>query len=683
MTTATALPPQQGVSACAVASPPQPRWVTWALLALLAGTAALYSWNTAAGGYSDYYATAAKSMSESWKAFFFGSFDPQATITLDKLAGFLIPQALSARIFGFSPASLAVPQIIEGLITILASYLILRKWAGWAAGLGGALIMASTPLLVSMFSHPMEDGMLTMCTTLAILTFQHSLDTHRTVYLMLAGALVGLGFQAKMMQAWLILPALAGVYLIVHTGPLTRKIRDLLFAAAATVSVSLSWMTAIALIPAAARPYIDGSTNNNIFSMVFGYNGFDRFIRGLVPGALGADPGVHPNPGSAAATAPALVTHTPVKLLMPLYAGQIGWLYPLALAGVVLGLVYLHTHRSAPGQGTQLKSGVLLSTALLVSVGSILSVMDLPHAAYLAALTFPLAALAAIGAKLLWHNYAHSSGHLRYALPACVLLQSVWAAALSAPYPGFAPWLAPTIVTTGTAATAVLLRRASRGRASIAHGTARRRSTRAALGLAGCAVLAGPLVWSLSTLNPAHAGTANEAHAGPYTASADARARMTNTLDGGIYGIGLASNRAVSATTAAETAMYRYAVSHSGTTPYAIATDSWRSAAPLILQGGQRVLPIGGYSARIPTPTAAEIRNLVATGSLKYILLTGDGAKSGNATPNIDTIQQWVQRRCSRLPPTAYLQAPKPGDLRSPVRDSLYQCRTSPNLGPR
>lgn len=51
-------------------------------------------------------------MSVSWKAFFFGASDRLATITLDKLAGFLIPQALSARIFGFSPISLAVPQII-------------------------------------------------------------------------------------------------------------------------------------------------------------------------------------------------------------------------------------------------------------------------------------------------------------------------------------------------------------------------------------------------------------------------------------------------------------------------------------------------------------------------------------------------------------------------------------------
>ncbi|MDQ6739619.1 MAG: glycosyltransferase family 39 protein [Actinomycetota bacterium] len=429
----------------------QPRWARWALLALLAGAAALYSANITAGGYSDYYATAAKSMSVSWKAFFFGAFDPQATITLDKLAGFLIPQALSARIFGFSTASLALPQIIEGLMTVLASYLIIRKWAGWGAGLAGALIMASTPLLASMFSHPMEDSLLTMCTTLAILAFQHSLDTHRTGYLLLCGGLDGVGFQAKMMQAWLILPALAAIYLIMQTGPVVKKLRDLLAAATVTAAVSLSWMSVIALTPATARPYIDGSTNNNIFSMVFGYNGFNRFIPGFIPGALGADPGI-PSSGSTTVPVPVLISHTPVKLFLPPYATQIGWLYPLAVAGIILGLLYLHTPRTHPGpivpglivteQTVKLKTGVLLPLVLLVSVGSVLSVMGLPHTAYLAALTFPLAALAAIGAKLLWHNYRHSTGRLRYALSAYVLVQSIWAALLSSAYPGFVPWLA-------------------------------------------------------------------------------------------------------------------------------------------------------------------------------------------------------------------------------------------------
>ncbi|MEO8907782.1 MAG: glycosyltransferase family 39 protein, partial [Microbacteriaceae bacterium] len=133
-------------------------WALWALAGIVLVSAVLYTWNINTGGFSDYYATAAKSMSESWRAFFFGGFDPQSTITLDKLSGFLIPQALSARLFGFSVWSLAVPQVLEGMVTVVATYYIVSRWIGSAGGLLAATIMAFTPLMVSMFAHPMEDG---------------------------------------------------------------------------------------------------------------------------------------------------------------------------------------------------------------------------------------------------------------------------------------------------------------------------------------------------------------------------------------------------------------------------------------------------------------------------------------------------------------------------------------------
>ena len=63
---------------------------------------------SAEAGLAPFYSVAVKSMSVSWKAFFYGAFDPKATITIDKLAGSFLPQALSARIFGFHPWSLAL-----------------------------------------------------------------------------------------------------------------------------------------------------------------------------------------------------------------------------------------------------------------------------------------------------------------------------------------------------------------------------------------------------------------------------------------------------------------------------------------------------------------------------------------------------------------------------------------------
>jgi 4-amino-4-deoxy-L-arabinose transferase-like glycosyltransferase len=124
----------------------QPAWARPTLLGVAAVAALLYAWNIADAGLAPFYSVAVKSMSESWKAFFYGAFDPAATITIDKLAGSILPQALSARIFGFHPWSLALPQVIEGVISVLAMYRVVRRWAGVLPGLLAAVIFTLTPV---------------------------------------------------------------------------------------------------------------------------------------------------------------------------------------------------------------------------------------------------------------------------------------------------------------------------------------------------------------------------------------------------------------------------------------------------------------------------------------------------------------------------------------------------------
>jgi 4-amino-4-deoxy-L-arabinose transferase-like glycosyltransferase len=162
-------------------------------------------------------------MSVSWKATFYGAFDPNATITIDKLAGSFLPQALSARIFGFHPWSLALPQVIEGVVSVLVMYRVVRRRAGPAAGLLAAGIFAATPIAASMFGHSMEDGALTMCVVLAADSWQRAVMEGRLRSLCWAGVWVGLGFQAKMLQAWIILPALGLGYLLAAPGGWTLR----------------------------------------------------------------------------------------------------------------------------------------------------------------------------------------------------------------------------------------------------------------------------------------------------------------------------------------------------------------------------------------------------------------------------------------------------------------------------
>ncbi|WP_327064836.1 ArnT family glycosyltransferase [Kitasatospora sp. NBC_01302] len=263
----------------------QPRWARPVLLAIAAFATALYSWNITTAGYALFYSNSVRSMSVSWKAWLFGAMDPGATITLDKIPGSFAVQALFVRLFGFHQWSVTLPQVIEGVIAVLVLYRVVRRWAGPAAGLIASAVFALTPVVASMFGHSMEDGALTCCLVLAVDRFQVAVAQGRLRSLVWAGVWVGVGFQMKMMQAWMVLPAFGLAYLLVAPGPLRRRVWHAVVAGAVCAAVSVTWVAMMELVPAKDRPYVDGSTNNSAIAMVFGYNGLDRF--GIhIPGAV-------------------------------------------------------------------------------------------------------------------------------------------------------------------------------------------------------------------------------------------------------------------------------------------------------------------------------------------------------------------------------------------------------------
>ena len=419
----------------------QPAWARPVLIGIAAVAAFLYAWNITQAGLAPFYSVAVKSMSESWRAFFYGAFDPKATITIDKLAGSFLPQALSARIFGFHPWSLALPQVIEGVISVLVMYRVVRRWAGVMPGLLAAALFTLTPIAASMFGHSMEDGALTLCLVLAADAYQRAVMEARLRSLIWSGVWVGLGFQAKMMQAWMILPALAIGYLIAAPAPLRRRIGQLSVAGVVMLAVSLSWIALYTFTPASDRPYVDGSTDNSAAAMVFGYNGLERF--GIsIPGAVTSGPGVSAGRGgagggqpsgtgpvlapggtgsgtgssatgssppggtgtgstgtgggAAATGAPAAFQRTAgssfgqgwTKLLGSDYGPEIGWLYPLAILALIFGLLWTWRARRTD----QVRAGFVMWGIWLLTVGLIFSKMStIPHTAYMSSLAPPLA----------------------------------------------------------------------------------------------------------------------------------------------------------------------------------------------------------------------------------------------------------------------------------------------------
>jgi 4-amino-4-deoxy-L-arabinose transferase-like glycosyltransferase len=627
----------------------QPPWARPALLAIAALAALLYAWNITDAGLAPFYSVAVKSMSESWKAFFYGAFDPQATITIDKLAGSFLPQALSARLFGFHPWSLALPQVIEGVISVLVMYRVVRRWAGVTSGLLAALLFTLTPIAASMFGHSMEDGALTLCLVLAADACQRAVLEGRLRSLLWAAAWIGIGFQAKMLQAWIAVPALVIAYLLCAPTRLQKRLWHLAVFAAVTTAVSLSWILLYTLTPAGDRPYIDGSTDNNPFVMVFGYNGLARF--GInVPGAVrfGGRPG---GPGTGAASGFGTGW---TKLLGSTYGPEIAWLYPLAVLALICGLLWTRrTRRDDP-----VRSGFIMWGLWLLTFTLVFSKMSvIPHTAYVASLAPTLAALSGAGIVMFWRAY-HATGPRGWLLPAATAASLAWAAFLWRSYTGFLPWALYGTIAIGVVGLVIMAAARSWQPLPTTTTTPTRLLTAGlALGVFA-AVFAAPATWAASVLDTKYGGSSFNASAGPAGGGGGFGASVGGNFGpGGLLGT-------TDSLTASESDLYNYLTAHRDGASYLMAVNTWTEAAPYILATGQEVMPMGGFSGTVPSPTLPRVQQLVSSGQLKFFLLNGS---AGNTT--MAAVEVWVENSCATVPAKDYA-----GTTGANTGETLYEC---------
>ena len=234
-----------------------------ALAGLLLATALLYLWGLGASGWANsFYSAAAQAGSESWKAFFFGSSDAASSITVDKTPLALWPMGLSVRVFGLSSWSILVPQALEGVAAVGLLYATVRRTTGSAgAGLLAGATMALTPVAVLMFRFNNPDAMLVLLLVASAYATLRAVEASVSAasgasrraarWLALAGALVGLAFLAKMLQSFLVIPALVAVYALYAGVTWRRKLLHLLGAAAGMILAAGWW---IAIVVGCGRP---------------------------------------------------------------------------------------------------------------------------------------------------------------------------------------------------------------------------------------------------------------------------------------------------------------------------------------------------------------------------------------------------------------------------------------------
>jgi 4-amino-4-deoxy-L-arabinose transferase-like glycosyltransferase len=669
-----------------------PRWYRPAFLVMLATVAVLYLWDLTASGYGNtFYAAAVQAGTESWKAWFFGSLDSSSFITVDKPPASLWIMGLSGRIFGFNSWSLLVPQALEGiaaagLLCATVRRAIRRVAGGKAAAVAGliaGMVMALTPAAVLIFRFDNPDALMVLLVVVAGYCVVRALERGRTWWLAGAGVAFGFGFLTKSGEALLNVPAFALAYLVAAPVPFWRRVWQLLEFGLAIVASAGWWIAAVLLTPAADRPYIGGSGDNNPLGVAFGYNGFGRLLGGEGNGGGGGS-GFGGTPG-----------------VLRLFSGEFGlevsWLLPASVV-LLLGAIWVtwRAPRTDPA-----RASLIIFGGWLVSTGLTFAYMKgTIHPYYTVALAPAIGALVGIGAVLLCRQRAARAPVVNGLLALTVAVTCGWGFELLHTDSSFHPSVKYLEVAAAVAAVFLL-------GATAFWFRSRRPVLVAAAALAAAAVAIPATAWALGTAATPHSGSiptavsgssdagfsAGSSGGGPGGGFAGFRSAASTGRAGagpggtagfgpdGASGTPEGLNRQMGANPGVGTSGERVAGSTAGnpgaggtrgnpgagggmggagfggtstssalvkalektTTRWAAAVTGSQSAAQLELaSGGKAVMAMGGFTGSDPAPTLADFEQWVKAGDITYYIAGSTGGGPGGQG-GFSQITAWVE----------------------------------------
>lgn len=598
------------------------------------------------GSLNAYYAATVKSMTTSLAAFVFGSFDPALFVSVDKPAPGLWPQALLAKVIGFGDLAVLLPQALAGIASIMVLTLIVRHTHGDRSGFVAGLALAVAPVAVAVDRNNTMDAELVLVLLVAAWCTLRSLDGRVSLFL-LAGALIGLGFEIKMSQALLAMPALAIAYLLAAARrPLARIVHTLGFCAVA-VAVSLLWIVFVDLTPEAERPYVGSSANNSALELALGHNGLERLPQELLflrraPRPAGAPPvGVPPPQNVGSAPAPPgpndeAGDRGALRLFNAQLGGQVSWYIPLALVGAVAALA--RAGRRRPISSAQ--ASVVLWLVWLVPAAALFSWSGIFHRYYLVMLAPPLAALTGVGAvavfslareRVVWRAVAVATAGAAAAVGMLIASRSAW----------FAPWLTPVLIAGALAWWAAI---------SL---TGPRAGVPALVAL--LCFMAGPAAWASTTLDAADGGFP---FAGPEL--------LRRGVPSGTQPVPPGARPAGAQP---PSALLAFLLSEHRDERFILATASTQTAAPLMLRTDRAVMAIGGFSGGDAIVTVGSFEAMVREGVVRFVAI------EQRMDPQLVA---WLRVRCVEVPPSraGSLGGPSLPDGRPPALADCGRVRS-------
>ena len=654
---------------------PRARWEAPAYAGALLLTGLLYVWNLAASGWANaFYSAAVQAGTQNWVAFFYGSSDAGNSITVDKPPASLWIMELSARVFGLSSWSILVPQALMGVATAAIILFTVRRRFGAAAALVSTGVFALTPVAALMFRFNNPDALLLLLLTASVALTLRAIEGGRLRWLLLAGVAVGFGFLTKQLQAFLVLPVLAGIYAVFAGTTIVRRLLHLLAALGAVLVSAGWWVAVVELVPASARPYIGGSQTNSFLELTFGYNGLGR-ITGDETGSVGG--------GGGGAGGGMWGSTGLFRLFENEIGGQISWLIPAALLLLAGALVLIGR---APRRDPRRILIVAFAAWLLVTLIAFSFMAGIVHAYYTVALAAPLAGLVGAAGTVVFRH--RDRLWVRILLAASAVVTAAWAWILLDRATSWLPWLKIVVLVLSLAAAALVMV-PPRGRSLTA--------LTASLLLAGS--LLAPAAYTLETIGTAHSGSivtagpsvqgsgmggfggrgggmpggnagggmpggtggmqggagggmpgATGGTQGGFPGGAPTGTQNGQTQNGqtpsftGERGTRTGGAGGLLEASTVSTAMKTLLTANASDYTWVAAAIGSQTAAGYQLGTGDAVMPIGGFNGSDPSPTLAQFKDYVAQGRIHYFI-AGSGMMGGSSSgSNVSSqIQDWVE----------------------------------------
>ena len=501
------------------------------------------------------------------------------------------------------------------------------------------------------------DSTLALTLLIGAWAVMHAAETGRLRWLLLSAVIVGIGFNIKMLEAYLVVPAFGLLYLLAAPKSIWKRIGHLALAVVVLLIVSFSWAVAVDLTPASQRPYVGSTQDNSELSLALGYNGIDRLL-GRFGGGFGGGPRANtPTNGttrSGTTGTPSTNRNSgstnagrnagqppqggfgglfdtggpgPLRLFNEPLGGQIVWLLPVALFGILA----LAWQRRPRFQSDRKQQSMVFWGMWLLTMGIFFSVAGFFHQYYMTEMAPAIAALFGIGLVTMWQDYWRD-GWRGWLLPPLALVATVAEQVhILTSYPTWGQWMIPLLVVLCVIAVGVLISARIAPRIRVKAPSAR--FLLPALGVGVLALLLAPTVWALI----------------PIFQSTQADTLVAGPIRGDGFGGNFAGGRGEN--TNSDAALLRYLEANQGNAKFLVATPNSMTADGLILATNKPVMAMGGFSGSDPILTTNQLASLVAQGTVRFFLLNSFNVR--------------------QLPPQILDQIPQ--QFRSPAKRSCWR----------